>query len=85
MRFFENCSFEYKEDKVTMQMFNLNTKTTEVNISFITSNDFRRLCPENRSKTKQHSRQQEAKTVRPRTVVSQGDFFGALSQGLCAD
>ena len=26
MRFFENCNFEYKEDKVTMQMLNLNTK-----------------------------------------------------------
>ena len=57
MRFFENCYFEYKEDKVAMQMLNLNTKTIEVNISFITSNDFRRLCPENSSKTKQHSQQ----------------------------
>ena len=28
MRFFENCYFEYKEDKVAMQMLNLNTKTT---------------------------------------------------------
>ena len=85
MRFFENCYFEYKEDKVAMQMLNLNTKTVEVNISFITSNDFRRLCPENSSKTKQHSQQQEAKTIRRRTAVSQGDFFGELSQGLCTD
>ena len=85
MRFFENCYFEYKEDKVAMQMLNLNTKNVEVNISFITSNDFRRLCPENSSKTKQHSQQQETKTIRLRTAVSQGDFFGELSQGLCAD
>ena len=85
MRFFENCYFEYKEDKVAMQMLNLDTKTIEVNISFITSNDFRRVCPENSSKTKQHSQQQEAKTIRRRTVVSQGDFFGELSQGLFAD
>ena len=94
MRFFENCYFEYKEDKVAMQMLNLNTKTIEVNISFITSKDFRRLCPENSSKTKQHSQQPatsnqqrftETKTIRRRTAANQGDFFGALSQGLCAD
>ena len=85
MRFFENCYFEYKEDKVAMQMLNLNTKTVEVNISFITSNDFRRLCPENSSKTKQHSQQQQTKSFRQRTSVSQQNFVGALSQGLCAD
>ena len=85
MRFFENCYFEYKEDKVAMQMLNLNTKTIEVNISLIASNDFRRVCPENSSKTKQHSQQQEAKTIRRRTAVNQGDFFGELSQGLFAD
>ena len=81
MPLFENCNFEYKEDKVTMQMLNLNTKTIEVNISFITSNDFRRLCPENSSKPKQHSRQQEAKTIRRRTAVSQGDFFWRVVTG----
>ena len=42
----ENRNFEYKEDKATKQILNLNTKTIEKkNISLITSNDFRRLCP----------------------------------------
>ena len=85
MRCCENCNLEYKEDKATTQMLNLNTKTIDVNILFIKSNDFRRLCPGNSSKTKQHSLQQEAKRVRRRNAVSQGDFFGALSQGFFAD
>ena len=123
-----------KEDKATTQILNLNTKTIEINISFITSNDFRRLSPfvfvmptpkhkyqcllilvqrsqcpvyifknlcvdcfryklssvwsyifflngpdkkpkQNSSKTKRHSRQQEAKSFRRRTAVSQQNFF----------
>ena len=130
----ENRNFEYKEDKATTQILNLNTKTIEINISFITSNDFRRLSPfvfvmptpkhkyqcllilvqrsqcpvyifknlcvdcfryklssvwsyifflnspdkrpkQNSSKTKRHSRQQEAKSFRRRTAVSQQNFF----------
>ena len=40
---------------------------------------------QNSSKTKQHSQQQEAKSVRQRTGVSQQNFVGALSLELCAD
>ena len=34
MRCCENCNSEYKEDKATMQMLILDTKTIEVNISW---------------------------------------------------
>ena len=40
---------------------------------------------QNSNKTKQHSHQQEAKGVTRRTAVSQWNFFGALSLGLCTD
>ena len=41
---------------------------------------------QNSSKTKRHSQQQEAKSVRRRTAPPSVNetFFGALSQGLCA-
>ena len=120
-------------------------KLLKINFSFITSNDFRRLCmfvfvmptsknkyqcflilvqsfmnclyifknlcvdcfryklssvwsyifllngpdkkpKQNSSKTKRHSQQQEAKSVRRRAAVSQRNFFfGAMSHGLCTD
>lgn len=34
---------------------------------------------------KWHSKQREAKSIRQSTTISQLDFFGMLSQGLCAD
>ena len=81
MQFFENCNFEYKEDKVTMQMLNFNTKNIEVNTSFITSNDFRRLCPENSGKTKQHSQQQEAKNCSPTNCCQPRRLFWRVVKG----
>ena len=36
---------------------------------------------QNSSKTKRHSQQQEAKSVRRRTAVSQGNFFGRVVTG----
>ena len=143
----ENLNFEYKKDKATTQILNLNTKNKHENkhfIHLIPQTIFRRLFPfvlakptsnrkyrcflslvqikvlvlahfqesmrwlfpiqsfislviiflfngpdkkrqQNSMKTKRHSQQQEAKSVRRRTPSANETFFGTLSQGLCAD
>ena len=65
--------FQYKLSSVWSYIFLLNDPDKKPN--------------QNSSKTKRHSQQQEAKSVRRRTAPPSVNetFFGALSQGLCGD